>query len=243
MRIRKHAGFLVVVTIFVFITGVAAFRRADRQDSKPSKRPALDKTLWPISDYNGPPDADPERAARRKAKGKKFDKSEFRVHPDDRSQNTTLVDAVDRTLLAFPIRQSTTILVGRVLDSHAYLSDDQTGVYSEFTINVDAVLKNDAADLTVGSSVALDRPGGRVRFQSGQTHWYSVDKENMPGSGRRYVFFLKKQSIDDGLRIITAYEIRDGKVSPLDDLPQFLAYDGKDEAEFMSALRDAILNP
>jgi len=244
MRIRKRLGLLFLISLVVTATTtIAALRHFGRQDPPQAKRQRSDKTLWPLTDYVVSPAADPEKAAKRIARGKKHNKSDFRVHPDDPSENTTLVDAVDRTLPALPLGQSNAVLIGSVVASQAFLSDDQTGVYSEFTIRVDDVLKSDSPDLVSGCLVEAERQGGRVRFPSGRTHWYSVDKENMPASGRRYVFFLTGKNPDDGLQILTAYELRDGKIFPLDDLSQFSAYEGKDETNFIKALRMLVANP
>ena len=134
-------------------------------------------------------------------------------------------------------------MIGTINTSQAFVSDDKSGVYSEFAVKVDDVLKADSPDVVVGCLAEVERAGGRVKFLSGRTHWYSVDKENMPAPGRRYVFFLKRDNAGEGLRIITAYELRDGKVFPLDDLPQFLVNEGKDEVEFMTAIRSVVVNP
>jgi hypothetical protein len=239
----KRFGLLLFVAVgLTLTTSIAAFRYSKYQDPK-NVRQILDKSLWPVTDYTVPSETNPEKAAKRRAKGKKFNKSDFRVHPDDLSENTTIVDAVDRSLPVFPIKQSAVVLTGTIVTSQAFVSEDRTGVYSEFTVKVDEVLKSGSPQIMAGDSAEVERAGGRVKFPSGRVHWYSVDKENMPGPGRRYVFFLKMDDSDDGLQIITAYELRDGKVFPLDDLRQFLVYEGKDEADFMIALRTAVQDP
>ena len=195
-----------------------------------------------VTDYGVQPEADPEKAAKRSARGKKHNKSDFRVHPDDPSDNTTLVDAVDRTLPGLPIKQSTAVLIGTVVASQAFLSDDKTGVYSEFTIRVEDVFKSDSPGFVTGCLTEVERRGGRVKFSSGRIHWYSVDKENMPVAGRQYVFFLTRESQVDNLKILTAYELRGGKVFALDDLSQFRAHEGNSEEDFIKALRGLLAN-
>lgn len=60
----------------------------------------------------------------------------------------------------------------------------------------------------------------------------------MPAVGARYVLFLNV--LDGDYRILTAYELGTEGVMPLDKSRQFETYDGKSEAEFFIALRDAI---
>ena len=63
----------------------------------------------------------------------------------------------------------------------------------------------------------------------------------MPLVGKRYVFFLDS-NVNGDLQILTAYQLENGQVIPLDDLPQFRLFDGKDEAEFLNTLQTAISN-
>jgi len=240
MRIQKRLGLLFLIGILITTTTIASLRRFGQQNPPRSNRQLIDRASWPVTDYVVPQAADPETAAKRKARAKKHDKSDFRVHPDDPSENTTLVDAVDRTLPAFPVGQSTAVLIGSVIDSHAFLSDDRTGIYSEFTIRVDDVLKSDSSDLVSGCLADVERQGGRVRFPSGRTHWYSVDKENMPSSGRQYVFFLTRKNLEEGFQVLTAYEFRGGRVFPLDELPQFISQHGRSGTAFMKDFRSAL---
>jgi len=230
IKIAILAVFAIAVT-----TGVAGLSRKAQQHPVVSKKEAPDKTSWPLLDYTVSQPDDPQR----KARSKKHDKSEFRVHPDDPSENTTLVDAIDSNLPALPVTQSNAVLIGEVLNAQAYLSDDRTGVYSEFTIRVSDIIKSDW-DVKIGNLIEVDRDGGRVKFPSGKTHWYSVDKENMPNTGRRYVLFVTRQNELGALHLLTGYELREGKVFPLDDLPQFAAHTAQDETSFMNAVRAAL---
>ncbi len=144
---------------------------------------------------------------------------------------------------ALPVRQSTAIVIGDVLDGQAYVSDDQTGVYSEFTVRISEVLKSNAVDLTVGCLTEVEREGGQVKFPSGRIHWYSIDKENMPKIARRYIFFLTRENPDEAFHVLTSYELRGAKVFALDELPQFQVHNGKSEADFLNVLNRVIANP
>ena len=57
----------------------------------------------------------------------------------------------------------------------------------------------------------------------------------MPKSGLRYVLFLNEEESD--FRILTGYKLRNGKIHPLDELPNLLTYENSDELVFLSELR------
>jgi hypothetical protein len=238
MRSRNKVLVLVVVAVLMG-TAIGALRVTNKKTTKENDR-VQGNSRWPTTDYVVSLPSDPEKAHIRKKRNKKFNKSEFRVHPNDPSENTVIVDAVDPKLPALPVAESTEIFIGTVLSSQAFIAEDQTGVYSEFTVNVSRVLKTADPNLSAGSVVELQRPGGRVKFRGGRIHWYSIDKENMPESGCQYVFFVARDAEHNTLKIITAYEMKNGKIQPLDEMPQFRRHAGKDEAGFLNALQTAI---
>ena len=148
---------------------------------------------------------------------------------------------------ALPISEDTTIVVGTVVDGKAYLSTDRSGIYSEFAVRVEQVLK-DTNPVTVnpGETITAERMGGAVRFLSGKVQRYRISRQGMPQVNERYVFFLKCNGED--YDIITGYQLKDGKVKPLDGSDtgdgenglQFGKYDGIAEYSFLSELQEAI---
>jgi hypothetical protein len=96
-------------------------------------------------------------------------------------------------------------------------------VFSEFEIAVDTVFKqDDRTNVRVGKTLTVERIGGRVRLPSGKIVVSWVNHQNMPRVGAKYVLFLTHdfQSRDDGgndFNLLTGYELREGKVFPLDD--------------------------
>jgi hypothetical protein len=239
----KRRFTLVLIILVVAITATTvnqAFRPSNSIRTKGQKN--ADKTVWPITDYVVTlPTDDPAKREKRNARNKRYNKSHFRVHPDDPGENTTLVDAADQKQPALPLYPSVVVLIGSVNEAQAFLSEDRTGVYSEFNISVERILKRSDQGSMLRSVVEVERQGGRVKFASGKVHWYSVDKENMPLVGKRYVFFLDGD-VNGDLQILTAYQLENGKVIPLDELPQFRLFDGKDEAEFLNTLQTAVSN-
>ncbi len=234
----KRQNLIWIACAMLCVTTAMATATWRGQPQNDSKTRGQDKRSWPVTDYQVPQLTDPDNRQKRDARGKKYAISGFRVHPEDPSEITIKVDSLDPTLPSFPISRSNTLVVAQVEDAHAYLASDQVGVYSEFSIRLEEVLKNDDLEpLRQGCSIDVEREGGRVRFASGRVHWYGVDKENMPLVGRRYVFFLARENKEQAFHIVTAYELRESKVVPLDELPQFKSQAGKEEREFLNTLR------
>ena len=149
-------------------------------------------------------------------------------------------------LPALPTAKSDLVVVGEVTQAEAQLSEDETNIYSEFTIQISEVLKNDSpSTLAAGNSVVVERLGGRVRLPSGKVVVSRIDKQDLPRIGKRYVLFLTKDK-DGDFHILTGYELRDGKVFPLDNLRPshpITAYTGTGEVSFLTDLNKVLANP
>lgn len=197
----------------------------------------------PIVDYAQPQVIDPVGLAKRRIRGAKHDKSLWNVDPEDASDRTVLVDAVDPDLPALPVTKSTAVILGDITDARAYLSNDRTGVYTEFAIRIEEILKDSPRTvLTTDGTLEISRQGGRVRFPSGREHLYKVSEESMPRVGGRYVFFLTGNQ-DEGFSILTAYELQAGKIIPLDNLRQPQAHKNADQTTFLNQLRIKTTTP
>lgn len=149
---------------------------------------------------------------------------------------------------ALPTRTSDLIIIGEVKDAKAFLSEDKTAVYSEFTIRVGEVLKSSSSwSAKPGAQVTALRPGGGVRFPSGKVRKFLIDGRTLPRAGARYAFFLKYDDLAEAFYIVTGYELRNGKVFPLDGIPKYgtdkhpfapySKYINVDEAAFLADLR------
>lgn len=179
--------------------------------------------------------------ATRKSKGKRHDK-EHAVRDLDTGGNSVLAFSHwDANLPALPIGRSALVVVGQVVDAKAFLSNDNTGVYSEFSVSIEQVVKNNnSAPVFHGDLVSTERWGGRVRFPSRRIITYGNRGQGMPSVGQRYLFFLERNP--EQYTILTAYELSSGKVYPLDgkDAPGGAnsdwagnAYKGTDESKFL----------
>lgn len=213
---------------------------------KPVKK-VSDEYLGPIVDYDRDFQvaalANPRERELRDARGRRYNKSapdplgELPPNWVGYATGTDWVLAVP----ALPLAQSDAVIVGDVAASEAHISNDRTGVYSEFSIRVDEVLKNHLdSSLKVGEVTVGEREGGVVRFQGGRLFEYTVYHQGMPRPDRTYLFFLSGNKQGGDYVIVTAYELRRGQVVPLDDSPAFASYKGYDEQDFLSDVREAI---
>jgi hypothetical protein len=146
-------------------------------------------------------------------------------------------------LPALPVAQSEAVIIGEVTGAKAYLSEDKYTVYSDFTININEVLKNSStSQLAPNNVVNVERQGGRVRFPSGHINTVAVGGQSMPRIGKRYVLFLKSSDGQD-FSIVLGYELREGHVFLLDNAypgHPIRDYQGVDEATFLKKVKDAI---
>lgn len=270
--LKYKASVILVVLAFstVALTARAKFdnQAPDRSDAanreqmeKEKKKRRLDfESQLPVVSYDAqdPELSDPNKRAGRLTKSKAYNDKRG-VKPVLSEIETGVLNNEWEWGLAsvLPSAQSAAVFVGEVTDARGYLSEDKTNVYSEFTVRVEEVLKNDGAEpISAGASVVTERTGGRVRFSSGRVASIYVSGQSMPRVGHRYVFFLGFNPYEANTKsltgprgdmrrhILTAYELRAGRVFPLDHAggKNFQDHKGKDETAFLDELRRSIAN-
>lgn len=254
MRNHKSTLFLVLFTLAVVAMTTMATLRNGTQDSPSGKQQPKEESYkqrlefesqFPVVDYDAPESADPEKRAKRKIKNKRYDKLDFGINdPTPNIGRTSIENDWALHVTPLPAGQSEVVVVGDVQEAETHLSVDKSGIYSEFTIRVDEVLKgNVLSDAAQSKSIKAERIGGIVRYASGHKRLYHIMGQNMPRVGRRYVLFLNTIEQSQDYSILTGYELRAGKVFPLDASTRMNAYTGMDETAFMKAVRDAIDSP
>ena len=239
MRQRmKQRMILRIIFALIFVTASIIISPGKTQEqngqSKTILRP-FDENRFPIADYASSESSDQSERSKRQARGKKYDKSHWKIDPDTQS-SMARTHALNAHLPALPVRESSAVIVSQITYAKAYLSNDKTGVYSVFTAQVLEVLKNSPQfPLSTTASIEVERDGGRVRFPNGRTFIYAAT--NMPQVGLRYVLFLSNLEAQSDFQILTGYELREGKVHPLDDLPNPSIHENADETAFLNQLR------
>jgi hypothetical protein len=206
------------------------------------------KAKFPVVDYSGAEIDDPAR----KAKSKKYGRIPIFTPDATGDKLATAVIDWEVGLPALPVEKSQLIIVGKVAEANAFLSDNKTAVYSEFKIEVEKVFKNETTQRLKGEGyVIAERQGGVVRYPSGAETLVMVAGQQMPAVQKRYVFFLSYDfpglaPQNEDLHIVTAYELADGRVIPLDSPgggthPIAREYKGKEVSELFSDLKKALL--
>lgn len=246
-RINKLTAVMASIFILTLIicgtSLVASNQTAGGQSVKklPSDEGERIKQQFPDVDYDAPEDADLSKRQERKEKNKRYDRFGF-VRKESSTDITESVFHTDwyRYDSALPVDQSTDIVSGKVVSSEGHLSNDKTGVYTEFVVEVDEVLKGGGGNPARGSKISVDRPGGVVRYPGGHKRLYRFADMNMPTVGSTYIFFLTHDAQDKNYRVITGYELSAQGVVPLDSFEIFQTYLGMGDSAFVEELREAI---
>ncbi|MDT7688991.1 MAG: hypothetical protein QOE46_1750 [Acidobacteriota bacterium] len=244
-------GYLLLIISALIVGAVIGTSGVPAQDnSAPRKQQDVDKaefeSQFPLTDVNKPKPTNPGKRDKWRAKGKKYKGIGLSI--TDSSRWISVNTEWDIGLPALPVTQSHLIVIGEVTDAEANLTEDKDWLYSEFTVRVDEVLKNTSnVTLTRDSSLVVDREGGRVRFPNGHITLQFIPGQGMPRVGRRYTLFLICEEQEQSIHILTGYELRDGRVYPIDNPaggqhPIATMYKEADETSFLNDLRTAIVS-
>lgn len=249
MRSYKTTVLLGLFTCAMTVTVIAAKITAVNQGPSNEQQQKNDKNArmierrnrYPVVDYDAPEPAEPEKRAARKIKNGYYDKSGFAVKdPSPRVDEESLENEWSLHVPALPATQSNAVLIGEVLASEAHISNDKTGIYSEFTVRIDEVLKGADFGLHNGDTLTVDRSGGTVQYANGHKRLYSIAGQNLPRVGGRFVLFISVSQRGHNYHILTGHELAGGKVSPLDESTSTSAYEGIDETSFLKAVHEVI---
>ena len=239
--------------IAIAITGLGAQNPDTLKNNGQPNALKVKEDKLPTVNFDALDQSNVNEQAKRNSRGKRFDGTLRVAEPHPEAGAKGILDSWMQSLPALPVDASDAIVIGDITNAQAYLSPDKTGVYSEYTVRVEKVLKQySAAPIVTGGFVDAQREGGRVRFPSGRVQSYITHYQGVPVTGRKYVVFLKRNEPADVFILLTAYEHRDGHVYPIDgvdlplggtEIPQFAAYKGVDEATFTKDLRRALAHP
>jgi hypothetical protein len=191
-----------------------------------------------LSERREPP---AEKRAETQAKEKKLKRGQLPI--TEYAGNIFTVTHWETKLPALPVTESQAVVIARVVDAKAHLSEDETFVYSEFTVKLDEVVKSDGdAGLAPHNAIAVLRMGGRVKFPSGHVTLQLIKGQNMPRLGWQYVLFLTRSGGHDDYQILTGFELRGDSVflldAPAEGHPMY-RYQGADRESFLNDLRSA----
>jgi hypothetical protein len=245
-RRKTLAAFLFLLTV-LFVATVLGMRSRIQEPQNMSKRQQKHRAL-PVVNFDAPASTDKQLRAKREARSKRYDKySGTPIQEAPHISGGILSSHWADDLPAIPITESDLIVVGVVSSAEAHLSNDRTGIYSEFTVRVQEVLKNEKDSILPITAITVERYGGAVRFRSGSIQTYETAGQGMPLFGSKYLFFLK-HTTEDQFLILTGYEVGESSVSPLDGSAVedgtrdwvFDQYKGHDASLFIEKVRNRI---
>jgi hypothetical protein len=137
---------------------------------RPDKKKESQDNQMPVATFNASDPADPAVRDLRRVRSSRHDKR----RPQPLSELPAGIEELPLTshwawgMVALPSTQSDAVVIGEVTDAQAYLSNDRTGVYSEFTVRVKEVLKNlNQVSLIPSEAVILEREGVPYDFHPG----------------------------------------------------------------------------
>lgn len=133
------------------------------------------------------------------------------------------------------------IVVGSIQKRQPYLSDNITIVYTELTVHIEDILKNNSsAPVYAFEPLIVHREGGAIRMPSGRIFRYLVAPlGSMPEIGKRYVLFLKHETEGD-YKLVCGYELTDKTIKPLEDFADRDSLLDLTEAQFLNVLKQKI---
>ena len=149
-----------------------------------------------------------------------------------------------------PAAESALVVIGRVIKVQPYLASVRSRIYTEITIAVDDLLKQDQDNrVTATKTAVIDRLGGALKLKTGRIVLDEIQIDNLGNLqlGRRYLVFARAINNGKDAGLIKSYELIDGKVftndlraSRLISTLAGVPLTWEDEAAFVKAVRESL---
>lgn len=230
---------LVLITITVSFAPISSYSQKETPKEQ-TESPFGDLSNIPVVDYNALDLTDGAEREERKIKNKPYDKI-LDVFKNPNLEDDFAISSDGEPIPSLlPYAESKLVIIGKTITATAFLSNEKKGIYSEFSVNIETVLKKDEKkDLETGKTITMDRAGGIVRYANGHKMLYMNDWQRMPKENQRYLLFLSKDDEQNpNYKIITGYKLENGKVTALDQSNIFGKFDGMSEKEFINLVVD-----
>jgi len=235
---------LVSLVVFATISislGTINSHSQQETSKKQENKGYEDLSKYAVVDYDAPEAANLVEREDRNLKNKRYDKQylvDKNPHPE--TGGVSRIDEINPPPV-IPAVESDLIVIGEIVNANAHLSNDKSGIYTEFTVRVDEILKNDASrKVNQGDFIAADRAGGFVRYPNGQKVLYRISQRDLPRIGNRYVLFLTRDKQNPNYEILTGYELNDNSFSPLDTKRHADDFKPTGKLDFIKSIRNKI---
>src|SRR6185437_402773 len=169
--------------------------------TKPNAKLAkqIDDEATPVVDLQNPDTSDRVDKDNRRIKNARHDnEGDDKTRPTIFNVNGAVGEPERRAGYSdIPVATSDLIVEAVVSESHAFLSNDKTGIYSEFTLLISKPAKlNRGLGLNLNDRFVGERFGGKIKYPSSQIARWRIAEEGIPIIGKRYLFFLAKVDQD-----------------------------------------------
>lgn len=242
-----RSNFSTATLLFAFlILGVITMAGGVRWAKSPTnhlgqerkKRNLKDEVLTPIDAAPDESDAD-KREARTKKNGR-FNKSKRAYELEEQKEGEYSGTLLETEPPVLPVTTDL-IVVGNIQKRQTYLSDNITIVYTELTVQIEEILKNNpSAPIDPYHHLIVDREGGAIWMPSGRIFRYLVAHLGIPEVGKRYVLFLQSETEGD-YKLVSGYELTNRKaIIPLEDFADRAPLLDLTEAQFLDLLKQKI---
>lgn len=237
-----------IVSLVVLMTIAIAFGTPDsHSQQKPQPTPSQqssgydDLSKYAIADFDAPESRNASERERRQRISERYDDQDLVLpnpHPND--GGAMVYDEMPPAPL-FPVSDSDLIIIGRTISGDAFLSNNKRGVYTEFAVQIDQMLKNDTGTkLSVGVSVFTDRAGGFVRYRDGKKLIYKIAEHRMLWTNSSYLLFLSSDKQSPNYKLLTGYELVGDRIEQLDTGRSFEEFKNMTRSNFIDMIRTAI---
>lgn len=236
-RNRLIWGFIAVIVLITFTVSFGTMSGySQKETSEQIEGPFGDLGKYPTAEYNALEPVNLAEREERRTKNKRYDKYLFVAKNPHPETAATLKSHGEPMPSALPTAESNLIIIGKIVSSKAWLSNDKSGVYSEYSVQIQNVLKNDQQKkLQTDEIITIDRAGGVVVYPNGQKVLYLNDWQRLPEINERYVLFLSKnESQNLNYKLLTGYKLKSNGVIALDNNPDFREYNEKSERDFIN---------
>ncbi len=241
---------LITIAVAVLVVTSSALMVSFRTAGQASKiEPDIEqkrkefRKQFPTARYDAPEEQDIARRARRQLAGKRYENGGGLVEstiPIAEDEERMLINDEYLSVPAIPVNESELIVIGQVLGAAAHLSNNKKNVYSEFTVQIDEILRDTTGNAKKEGFVTLDREGGFVKYRKGLRRLHRIGGLLMPQVGGKYILFLKNREKGPNYEIINGYELRDGGVRNLTGSIESRSYSGINQAILLSTVRKAL---
>lgn len=241
---------LIIIAMAVLVASSAALLISFRTEGQTSKiEPDIEQKRrefqkrFPTARYDEPEEQDSARREKRQLAGKRYENAGGLVEstlPIWENEERVLQTDKYLSVPAIPVNESELIVIGKVLEAAAHLSNNKKNVYSEFTVQIDEILRDTTGNIKKDGSITVDREGGFVEYKNGLRRLHRIGALSMPQVGGKYILFLKNPEKGPNYAIINGYELKDGGVINLTSSTETISYFGMDQTILLSRIRKAL---